>query len=294
MRRETLLFLAVSAALATTSACRKSEPLVAVDTPPRIRPPEQTVRFPEASSLGYMRLRDWSDGDSDAPWADSAIELRGEVLIPAGKEIFVVCGPDPYRRYFPPGPPLEDLSPLLELPSAAVRTMFLILGGAEGLDVTQTLEAFPFLERLAVTQGNGTMRTRITNRMLAPIRQMAGLKELSLSSDRITDAGLEHLQHLPLLEKLTLFGTGFTDRGLVSLESLSSLQVVIIENRRITDAGLVHFEGLKNLRELQLWGTAVTPQGVARLKAKSPVRWVNLRPSRVGTPTPVPQLQPIS
>ena len=72
------------------------------------------------------------------------------------------------------------------------------------------------------------------------------IRYLSLQSTRVTDAGMQHLSALRLLNELILSETD------------------------ITDAGLVHLRGLKNLSSVMLNHTRTTPAGVRKLRKELP------------------------
>ncbi len=76
--------------------------------------------------------------------------------------------------------------------------------------------------------------------------QPEDLQYLQLSSSRVTNVGLLHLQRLTGLRALWLYDT------------------------RISDAGLVHLQGLTNLQVLNLRGTLVSPGGVDALQQALP------------------------
>jgi hypothetical protein len=73
---------------------------------------------------------------------------------------------------------------------------------------------------------------------------LVNLRSLNLSGEHITDAGLEHLRGLALLETLNLKVTwppGITDTGLFHLRHLVNLREVYLRGHDVTGHGLLDF-----------------------------------------------------
>jgi hypothetical protein len=75
--------------------------------------------------------------------------------------------------------------------------------------------------------------------------QLAGLKELTnlrlenvIGGSAFTDAGLELIQQLPKLEKLTVSGPGFTDEGLERLRTKLSVRPLLFRDFRPLDTNM--------------------------------------------------------
>lgn len=91
-------------------------------------------------------------------------------------------------------------------------------------------EANEYLRRHPIEQRWSLLRIGRQNPIgdddLARLRHLPELVHVQISSDRITDAGVEHLVHLPAVTHLGIFAAGVTDaclrvvRGLRSLRSL--------------------------------------------------------------------------
>jgi internalin A len=84
---------------------------------------------------------------------------------------------------------------------------------------------------------------------------LAGLRNLSLSGNSISDDDLAILAGLPELEELTLNGDKISDAGLAHLKNapkLSSLTLAEMDGQRITDAGLEHLTHIKQLKKLAI------------------------------------------
>lgn len=107
---------------------------------------------------------------------------------------------------------------------------------------------------------------------LTSVSQMAGLEELNLSGNALTDAGMIHLTRLKKLQRLVLM-PGLSDRherigdaGIQHLSELSELTTLSLFNTRITDAGLTHLTGLGKLKTLSLGNTLITASGIKTLE----------------------------
>jgi hypothetical protein len=100
----------------------------------------------------------------------------------------------------------------------------------------------------------------------------ANVAEVSLwgKGTQITDADLEHLKGLTMLQELQLWGTQITDAGLEHLKGLAQLKKLDLQNTEVTDAGLVHLKGLTNLESLDISKTNVTDAGIKDLQKALP------------------------
>jgi hypothetical protein len=129
----------------------------------------------------------------------------------------------------------------------------------ENTDVTDadlsTLKELHHLEFLTLNS------TPVTNAGLAHLEALP-LKELSLSDTRITDKGLRHLSHLPL-RVLFLNGTSITSEGLNHVGH-HRLEVLGLANTRVTDAGIVKIKN-RDLHRLEMGGTLLSDTGMAHL-----------------------------
>ncbi len=81
-----------------------------------------------------------------------------------------------------------------------------------------------------------------------------------------TDDDMTHLEHLPKLKFLALYGAPITDEGLSHVASLTSLKTLGLNDTKITDEGLLHLKRLTNLESLLLGSTRITDAGLAHLK----------------------------
>lgn len=105
----------------------------------------------------------------------------------------------------------------------------------------------------------------------------------SPGGERVTDAGLAHLEALTQLQMLWInCGSQITDAGLQHLEGLTQLRVLMLAgNSRITDAGLTHLKGLVRLEQLNLGGTKVGGAGMENLENLKKLQFLGLACARV-------------
>jgi len=112
--------------------------------------------------------------------------------------------------------------------------------------------------------------TSVTDAVIVPLKDIAGLVDLNLAATKITDAGLANLKGIINLQRLHLELTGVTDAGLAHLKNLTNLVYLNLYGTKVTDAGLAHLKNLKFLRNLYVWQTKVTDTGITKLKAALP------------------------
>jgi hypothetical protein len=122
--------------------------------------------------------------------------------------------------------------------------------------------------------------TRITNFALGQLRRMPNLQQLVLGNDDergsgrmhghsspITDAGLEHLQHLRRLMHLDLSGLPITDAGLAAIRDLPSLGALYLMRTKVEGSGLGQLKSLPALAALYLDGSEVSEEHLSQLAA---------------------------
>ncbi|HIQ22667.1 MAG TPA: hypothetical protein EYH34_15690 [Planctomycetes bacterium] len=105
----------------------------------------------------------------------------------------------------------------------------------------------------------------VTDREMAILEDLPGLRWLSLNGTRVTDAGLGELARFAHLERLWLSGTQVGDRGLWHLRNMRWLRQLYLNGTRVTDAGLAHLAGLDQLEKLWLTGPQITDAGLAHV-----------------------------
>ena len=78
---------------------------------------------------------------------------------------------------------------------------------------------------------------------IAEIQKLGGrVTGLDLSSTKVTDAELVHIQGLSQLQTLNLGSTSITDAGLAHLAGLTELQVLDLSSTKVTDAGVAELK----------------------------------------------------
>lgn len=115
-----------------------------------------------------------------------------------------------------------------------------------------------------------TAQGKVTNELLAPLKELTRLAHLNLRGTEVTDDGLASFAKQKSLVRLHLEKTKITDKGLEQLKELENLEYLNLYGTEIGDAGLAHLEGLKKLKSLYLWQTKVTDEGVKKLQAALP------------------------
>src|SRR5262249_5794593 len=108
---------------------------------------------------------------------------------------------------------------------------------------------------------------------LEPLQSGAeNLRGLVLSNTKITDKGLKHLKNLADLQTLLLSNTKVTDTGLRDLEPLIALKWLDLKATQITDAGLSSVRRLNRLERLSLEGNSITDKGLEQLRELATLR----------------------
>lgn len=121
----------------------------------------------------------------------------------------------------------------------------------------------------------------VTDANISHLKDLQGLKDLTLHNTSVTDAGLIHLMGLKGLTELHLGGTQVTDSGLVALKDLTGLTSLSLEFTRVTDAGLIHLKGLTGLKRLKLSNTQIADAGLVHLQLMRELRRLDLGETRV-------------
>ena len=124
----------------------------------------------------------------------------------------------------------------------------------------------------------------VTNDAMETIGGLSQLESLDIRETCIDDAGLVHLEQLPRLRKLSLYGLNkVTDRGLRHLRPLVRLELLdLSHNRSITDAGLQSIEPLQQVRELDLaFCGNITDAGLVHLEGLPSLEWLNLTETKI-------------
>jgi hypothetical protein len=123
--------------------------------------------------------------------------------------------------------------------------------------------------RVTTVEANG----RMNDAMLARIADLEHVTNLSLGGSReLSDDGLQHLARMPQLERLDLSeypGGRLTDRGLEVLQHLPNLRhFEMTWQRGITDAGVANLRFCERIERVNLLGTRTGDGAIAALAGK--------------------------
>lgn len=106
-------------------------------------------------------------------------------------------------------------------------------------------------------------------RVLEPIRNLTGLRILTLYDTGVTDKGMEYLRSLRSLKALELAESSVTSQGLTVLLDLPALEHLDFQKYEVTDAALKQVALHPNLRWLKIATGKIWGPGLAEL-AKMP------------------------
>ncbi len=99
----------------------------------------------------------------------------------------------------------------------------------------------------------------------------ASIVSLNLQSAGLVDADLAGFDAFTELKQLRLSNNALTDAGVAVLTDLDNLEVLnLYGNPGISDASLESLLALESLQSVYLWGTAVNAQAAARLREQRP------------------------
>jgi hypothetical protein len=113
---------------------------------------------------------------------------------------------------------------------------------------------------------------KVTDKHLAPLKDLKSIVELNLRGTEISDDGLKQISGLATLERLHLEKTKIGDKGLAHLKGLSNLEYLNVFGTQVTDVGVDSIlPALKKLKKLYIWQSKVTIDGVRKLKKAAPM-----------------------
>ena len=111
----------------------------------------------------------------------------------------------------------------------------------------------------------------IRDTTLACLRDVRGLRVLSVHDSAVTDVGLEQFAALASLEYLVIRGGAITDAGVRHLRNMQNLTGLELREIALTDAGLAHLKRLNRLKTLRLYECKhITASGVQALQKALP------------------------
>jgi Leucine-rich repeat (LRR) protein len=107
----------------------------------------------------------------------------------------------------------------------------------------------------------------LTDEHLAFLAHMTGLEVLEIPGNRITSAGIDHLQNLSRLRRLNVSSCPeIDDTALAKISALERLENLSAQHTRVTDAGLAHLFDMRCLRNVTVLGSAATKRGLQALR----------------------------
>ncbi|MBO0698461.1 MAG: DUF1080 domain-containing protein, partial [Zavarzinella sp.] len=163
-------------------------------------------------------------------------------------------------------------SGLKDMPAAPLELLVVGGGGAPTDDVAEVISQFQTLRDLSL--GSAVL----TDAGLAHLGRLKKLWSLMVGGSRVTDRGLDALRGLTNLSILSVADTQVTDAGLVKLVDMKlPLTAVFVANTGMTDDGLKHLARLPLLEQLHAEKTKVTDAGLAHLAAAPKLRGLFLQ-----------------
>ncbi|MBS0266244.1 MAG: hypothetical protein JSS02_30220 [Planctomycetes bacterium] len=123
--------------------------------------------------------------------------------------------------------------------------------------------------------------TRVTDAGMADLLDLVRLEWLEIGNTEIGDPGLSNLRRMSKLEHLDLHGTRLTDAGLAHLAALTNLRFLNLSRTRVSDAGMVRLKALTRLETLRLDGTQLTDAGLAQLESLATLRDLSVEQTNV-------------
>ena len=191
---------------------------------------------------------------------------RGDVVVPAGRNIHLITVLQPLREDFARlshgsrmflrnrfSSDPDDLSGLSELgPNDLYKLRVSSMFARADVD-RRVLAPISHLMGLQILM---LYETGITNEQMKYLKPLRSLRALELSREfSIGNVGLAAIKDLPALEYLDL-DTGLTDVGLKQIAQLSNLRWLRIVTGKIWGPGLAELSNLPRLERLCLWGTS--------------------------------------
>jgi Leucine-rich repeat (LRR) protein len=140
---------------------------------------------------------------------------------------------------------------------------------------------FGFLSGLPQIESLSLSNVRLNKRGVDAINQLGNLKRLTLSVTAFDDERLGWIGQLDVDLNLTLQNSPkITDEGLKHLVG-SRLQSLSIIQTSITDRGLIHIGNIKALQTLMIYGSPVTDAGIEHLRELKSLRFLMLYKTKV-------------
>jgi hypothetical protein len=127
----------------------------------------------------------------------------------------------------------------------------------------------------------GAAPDKLTDAGLTHLQRLTQLRTLQLQRTSMTDAGVVSFNRLTKLNILELDYTELTDSGLARLTSLTELGILSLRGTKVTDAGMKHLSGFENLYILDLGETNISDAGLAQLVGLPRLEIVHLDSTKI-------------
>ncbi len=126
---------------------------------------------------------------------------------------------------------------------------------------------------------------------LAGLAQLAELRELTLSRNKITDAGLAFLPPLPKLDSLSINSCGLTDAAFAHLAKQPALTQLSVSGNNITGTGLSQLPSAARLTSLSIGSSKLSDEGISSIARCAALRSLGLSS---GAPLACTSLAPLA
>ena len=150
-------------------------------------------------------------------------------------------------------------------------------GAIQFLDIGDNPNLKEILPRLRELNGLRDLtlyRAGITDEEVPDIAALITLRQLNLISNRITSDGVKWLGDMPALEELALGDTDIDDRAVFYLRNLPRLKKLLFRNVEISDVGVDYLSSLETLEVLWVSGYRVTDYSLPILEEMSSLKEV--------------------
>mmetsp|Transcript_14391 Transcript_14391/g.16349 ORF Transcript_14391/g.16349 Transcript_14391/m.16349 type:complete len:169 (-) Transcript_14391:543-1049(-) len=101
--------------------------------------------------------------------------------------------------------------------------------------------------------------------------EIKSLREIEFELSGLTNVGVKHLSHLPLLENLYVKGNRIGDIGCSHLSRCKKLSVLDITFHQISDTGIQALLVSRSLQHICFYGNLCSPLVVGQVEKKLPV-----------------------
>src|SRR5450432_1433703 len=207
----------------------------------------------------------------------TAIDLTGAVMHPV--ELRRLTGLPELRELYLPGPiwnpgtGKEDKSGVFQSLATLTSVERLSFGWHFNAEIEVNDEDIRQLAPWSQLQQLRCSQCSLEKADLSAFRQM---RDLDLSYNPFTDAGMAGLAALTKLRRLLLRDTLSTDEGLKYLKDLTALEELDLSGTRVTDQGIQYLRGLKSMRRLNLLGAQASDESMSVLSSMPSLEVLNL------------------